>query len=69
MVYCCYSCWLGTSTHKEIAGVELPDEVQLVDSEQALNLNGAGIRKEFFISVYVAGKKSGDEKPQGGSIG
>ncbi len=33
---------------------EVPDEVRLEDSQQRLVLNGAGVRKKFFISVYVA---------------
>jgi len=45
----------GSLNAKEIADVELPDEVRLDGSEQVLILNGAGIRKKFFISVYVAG--------------
>lgn len=36
-----------------IGGVEIPEQVRLPDLEPALVLNGAGIRKKFFISVYV----------------
>lgn len=36
----------------EVAKVQVPDEVTLADGS-ALVLNGAGIRKKFFIKVYV----------------
>lgn len=38
---------------REIAGVVLPETVTL--ENQALVLNGAGIRKKFFVKVYVGG--------------
>ena len=37
---------------REVAGVSLPDSVQL--GKNALALHGAGVRKKAFISVYVA---------------
>ena len=37
-----------------VGDVEVPDEVRLGESQQRLILNGAGVRKKFFISVYVA---------------
>ncbi len=37
-----------------IGDVEVPDEVRVGDTQQRLILNGAGIRKKLFISVYVA---------------
>lgn len=36
----------------EVAGVQLPDSVSAENGEK-LVLNGAGIRKKFFIKVYV----------------
>lgn len=36
----------------ELAGVEVPDSVTLDDGRRLL-LNGAGIRKKFFVKVYV----------------
>ncbi len=36
-----------------LAGVTLPDSVQI--SDQELTLNGIGLRKKLFIKVYVAG--------------
>ena len=38
----------------EVGDVELPERVELSDGE-ALVLNGAGMRKKFFVSVYAAG--------------
>ena len=37
----------------EVAGVDLPDEITL-GNQQSLKLNGAGIRKKFFLKIYVA---------------
>ena len=37
---------------REVAGVSLPDSVQLGNA--TLSLHGAGVRKKAFISVYVA---------------
>ena len=39
----------------DIAGVEVPQEASPTGLEQSLSLNGAGVRKKFFVSVYVAG--------------
>ncbi len=38
---------------REIAGVEIPETVLLGKKSQKYTLNGAGIRKKFFIKVYV----------------
>ena len=38
---------------KEVAGIQVPDSITLAGSNTALQLNGAGIRKKFFVSVYV----------------
>lgn len=43
----------GGATAREVASVEFPEQVR-VDGE-TLILNGAGIRKKFFVSVYAAG--------------
>ena len=37
----------------EVAGVRLADQVEVGD--QVLVLNGAGLRKKYFVKVYVAG--------------
>jgi hypothetical protein len=39
---------------REVADVELPDRIQLVGDATPLVLNGAGIRKKFFFSIYLA---------------
>ncbi len=39
---------------REVAGVDLPDSVELKEGAAPLVLNGAGIRKKFFFSVYLA---------------
>jgi hypothetical protein len=36
-----------------IADVDIPDSIQLVDSDATLVLNGAGIRDRFFMDIYV----------------
>jgi len=38
----------------EIAGVDLPAQVTRPGDRDVLVLNGAGIRKKFFVSVYLA---------------
>jgi hypothetical protein len=37
----------------QLAGVDIPDTVTLTDGSPALVLNGAGIRKKFFMDIYV----------------
>ncbi len=37
----------------QIAGVDIPDTVMLADDGTSLVLNGAGIRKKFFMDIYV----------------
>lgn len=47
---------LATSTPVsalQFAGVDIPDTVTLADSDPSLVLNGAGIRKKFFMEIYV----------------
>lgn len=36
-----------------IADVDIPDSIQLVDSDAMLVLNGAGIREKFFMNIYI----------------
>ncbi len=40
---------------REIAGISLPETVQLSPAGAVLVLNGAGIRRKFFFKIYVAG--------------
>ena len=37
----------------QVAGVDIPDTVTLADTGPSLVLNGAGIRKKFFMDIYV----------------
>ena len=39
---------------KEIAGVQFSDQVTFDGGSQILVLNGAGVRKKYFVSVYAA---------------
>ncbi|HSM13297.1 MAG TPA: chalcone isomerase family protein [Thermoanaerobaculia bacterium] len=43
----------ATAHAAELAGVTLPDSTRVGD--QALVLNGAGLRSKFFVKVYVGG--------------
>lgn len=38
----------------EVAGVDLPEQVKVEAEGAPLLLNGAGIRKKFFFSIYLA---------------
>ncbi len=38
----------------EVAGVHLDDQITLAGSTEPLKLNGAGVRKKFFLKIYVA---------------
>ena len=40
-------------TGKEIAGVDIADSITLSNNGDTLLLNGAGIRKKFFMSIYI----------------
>lgn len=44
---------LPTQAQMTVSGVKLP--AQIKKDEKALSLNGAGTRKKYFMSVYVAG--------------
>ena len=37
----------------EIEGVKIPDTLSLPNSDTSLVLNGAGIRKKFFMDIYI----------------
>jgi hypothetical protein len=39
---------------REVAGIDLPDEIKVEAEGAPLVLNGAGIRKKFFFSIYLA---------------
>lgn len=44
---------LGPAHAVQVAGVEVPEQVVIAGFDRPLTLNGAGVRKKFFISVYV----------------
>jgi len=46
--------FLTTGEAVEMAGVNLPDKVSLPDEQSPLMLNGVGIRKKFFLKIYLA---------------
>ncbi|MDH5178397.1 MAG: chalcone isomerase family protein [Gammaproteobacteria bacterium] len=37
----------------EIVGVEIPEQVTLLDPGNRINLNGAGIRSKFVFNIYI----------------
>ncbi len=43
----------GVVNAVEIKGVSVPDTARIETVDQTLVLNGAGIRKKFFVSVYI----------------
>ncbi len=49
---------------KDVGGVTLPEQINMDGSGVTLQMNGAGIRKKFFFSIYVAAlylpEKTGD---------
>lgn len=54
IIVICSMLLIGFSAHaKEIAGVLVQETVQ-TESGVTLNLNGAGIRKKFFMDIYLA---------------
>ena len=42
-----------TVTAREIVGINIPDTLSLPNSGPTLVLNGAGIRKKFFMDIYI----------------
>ncbi|MBU1190793.1 MAG: chalcone isomerase family protein [Gammaproteobacteria bacterium] len=38
---------------REIAGITVPETVKLHSVDKTLTLNGAGVRRKFFMSIYV----------------
>lgn len=45
---------IAPANAREVADVDLPDQVKFEKAETSLVLNGAGIRKKFFFSIYLA---------------
>jgi hypothetical protein len=49
-------CLMVASQHvagMDVGGIEVPDSIVLQGSDTTLLLNGAGIRKKFFMNIYV----------------
>ncbi len=38
---------------REVAGVNIPEQVKVANEASPLQLNGAGIREKFFMDIYV----------------
>ncbi len=45
--------WIVPAQAREVAGVAVPETVTLHASETQLTLNGAGVRRKSFMSIYV----------------
>ena len=54
MVFCFLSLCFIQAEGREVAGVELSEKVNFDESAATLVLNGAGIRKKLFFSIYLA---------------
>jgi hypothetical protein len=50
----------------ELAGVDMPDTATV--ASQSLQLNGMGLRKKFFIKVYVAGLYLPSKQTDGAAV-
>ena len=44
---------LGPAHAVQVAGVEVPEQMMIAGFDRPLTLNGAGVRNNFFTSVYV----------------
>jgi hypothetical protein len=51
-----------------IADVDIPDSVQLVNSDTRLVLNGTGIRKKFFKDIYIGALYLPEKTSDAGAI-
>lgn len=58
----------GAGMGASVAGIELPDAVRIKGLERPLLLNGAGVRKKFFIPVYVGGLYLAERQKGVGSL-
>jgi hypothetical protein len=45
----------GASHALEVAGAKFPERIEMTPGGQPLVLNGGGIRKAYFLSIYAAG--------------
>ena len=53
LLLCLMLCLPALGVCRTVAGVDLPESIQV--EQQTLTLNGAGIRSKYFMDVYVAG--------------
>jgi hypothetical protein len=57
---------LSSAQAREVAGVDVPEQISLGEQATPLMLNGAGLRKKFFLSIYLASlylpERAGDAK-------
>lgn len=44
---------LATAQAREVAGVEIPESAKTHTADRTLVLNGAGVRRKYFIGIYV----------------
>ncbi|MCU7920490.1 MAG: chalcone isomerase family protein [Candidatus Thiodiazotropha sp. (ex Dulcina madagascariensis)] len=54
IVTCLLMLYLMAAEAREIAGISIPEQILRDADKTELVLNGAGIRKKFFFSVYLA---------------
>ncbi|MCU7929952.1 MAG: chalcone isomerase family protein [Candidatus Thiodiazotropha sp. (ex Codakia rugifera)] len=53
-IACIFIFCIAVSEAREVAGVSIPDQIVRDADKAELVLNGAGVRKKFFFSVYLA---------------
>lgn len=46
-------CWLTPLQARELAGITLPEQVRIHSADTPLTLNGAGLRRRLFVTIYV----------------
>jgi hypothetical protein len=49
----CLLLYANIASCKTIKGIDIPEQINQPGSKQSLILNGAGIRRKFFISIYI----------------
>ncbi len=53
LLACCLLAATSSASARDIAGVSIPETVQLAPQGTTLQLNGAGIRSKFIFDIYV----------------
>jgi hypothetical protein len=59
---------LSCAQAREMEGVELPEQIKLGEQGEVLMLNGAGVRKKLFFSIYLASLYVPQKTADAGSI-